>query len=495
MNQYIIDDNNNIYIGLFNVENKFCYYISALQRLHSSKTLNERLISQPPNNYLLKPLASYAKLKSTDEQTLKSIHDEIYNNLNSSIKNLSENLQNGGNPDHVLMCLMLPCISLEYGLEILKPIVKELYINPDRLNHLLYSFGRESDFNLTNSQELNSELKQEYIKMANAFKNTGIANDNSFKFNISTMAIMFKDENNDVSKYAGHAINLILGRNEQNERDIYVIDDSVNISTFKQFIERHRNRIGYFEIKDATDEILKLMSNTRGISIDKRLHRDVINVSNDSSMSGGDSGKVENVKINECTWYPIVEVKREKILGGSSETHEIIGEIGGTVASELPIAQDNEISQIGGSSIENEKVQSAQIGGSEIPKISTSTQIFKQSYINSFKSKFTELFVRKILIVICSLLSIILIILIIKRYSEYKKLKNLTEKNEKLQAKNNMLNEKIKEVVIPTSTVAPISIPTPAPKMQQLSNFTASPFKQLRTSKIDFKNFINYEFY
>ena len=40
-NQYVKDTIGNIYIGLNNHDRKYCWYISALQRLHSSKSLNE----------------------------------------------------------------------------------------------------------------------------------------------------------------------------------------------------------------------------------------------------------------------------------------------------------------------------------------------------------------------------------------------------------------------------------------------------------------------
>ena len=56
-NQYVKDTAGNIYIGLNNHDRKYCWYISALQRLHSSKSLNEQFTSKPKSIYL-EPLYS-----------------------------------------------------------------------------------------------------------------------------------------------------------------------------------------------------------------------------------------------------------------------------------------------------------------------------------------------------------------------------------------------------------------------------------------------------
>ena len=50
-NDYVVDRNGTIYIGLHNYYNSFCYYISSIQCLHSSKKLNTILVDRGLNSF------------------------------------------------------------------------------------------------------------------------------------------------------------------------------------------------------------------------------------------------------------------------------------------------------------------------------------------------------------------------------------------------------------------------------------------------------------
>ena len=350
INQYIIDKDGIVYIGIKNVDNRFCYYISAIQRLHSSKTLNESLQSNKPlgkYEIILKPLKIYSKIRIDNKYHINNIQ-EVYNEMETALmettNNLSEKLQHGGNPDHVLITLFLPAIYNVYGSKTLKSTIEELYINPNRLYFLLYDNSRIHDFELTNDNSLNSELYDGFCNIQKEFKNEPLKPSN-FDFKISTMSIMFKDINGQSSKYNGHAINVIKGKNDEGSDDLYIIDDSVGISPFQIFLERHKDRIGYWEVKDTTDNLLKQIGGYKDISIDKRLHRDVINIvdSNNRSMIGGDSENEENENeninkyteeiVNDCAWCPFVSVKDVK-LKNNQDKQEIYGIIGGGIKDE-----------------------------------------------------------------------------------------------------------------------------------------------------------------
>ena len=352
INQYIIDNNGTVYIGIKNVDNRFCYYISAIQRLHSSPTLTNALqkfqkdIQDSKYRIILKPLEIYSRIKIDKKYNINNIQ-EIYNQLETELitttNNLSEKLQHGGNPDHVLITLFLPTIYNVFGLDVLKSVIHELYINPNRLNFLLYDNSRIHDFELTKDNSLNNELYKGFCELQKALKNEPlkIKNNEQFDFIISTMSIMFKDMYGQQSNYNGHALNIIKGVNDEGKEDLYIIDDSVGISPFQIFLDRHRDRIGYWEIKDATDKLLQQIGGFNGISIDKRLHRDVLNVvneNNQNNLNGGNSEENEKLNkyteeiVNDCSWCPFVSVKDNWEKPGNKQ--EIYGIVGGRINSD-----------------------------------------------------------------------------------------------------------------------------------------------------------------
>lgn len=314
--QSLRDRNQTIYIGLYNTCNSFCYYISAIQRLHSSTTLNQRLLSlelddsqtKTLNDYntqqssiepvsvkpnlldlIISPLFYYSKLTNlnqTNYNQFKETHELIKNKIEELISYFDVSMLNGGNPDDVLVTFLIPVLYLKFNdLSLIKQIIREINFNPSRLAKLLYSYNNRYNFKVLRDNELNNRIESSYKDLVKQLDVNNLYKDYSIQFNISTIAIYLQDVNGNDSKYAGHAINLVYGyfkflgtdfneTNNEFQLDLYVIDDSIMIIPLKTYVQTHIDRIKYFEIQDATDEVLQLIS--KYCEINKRLHRDVI---------------------------------------------------------------------------------------------------------------------------------------------------------------------------------------------------------------------------
>ena len=74
MRSTISDINGTLYCNLYNYENTFCWFLSVLHKLHSSRTLNEILKNSDVDNELLKPLKMYSNL--TRDNYIK-VYDDI----------------------------------------------------------------------------------------------------------------------------------------------------------------------------------------------------------------------------------------------------------------------------------------------------------------------------------------------------------------------------------------------------------------------------------
>ena len=294
--QSLRDRNQTVYIGLYNTCNSFCYYISAIQRLHSSTTLNQRLLgiqldninqTETLNNYntqlnlldlIISPLFYYSKLTNlnqTNYNQFKETHELIKNKIEELIGYFDVSMLNGGNPDDVLVTFLIPVLYLKFNdLSLIKQIIREINFNPSRLAKLLYSYNNRYSFKVLRDNELNHRIESSYKSLVKQLDVNNLYKDYSIQFNISTIAIYLQDVNGNDSKYAGHAINLVYGYFDNESLDLYVIDDSVMIIPLKTYIQTHIDRIKYFEIQDATDEVLQLIS--KYCEVNKRLHRDII---------------------------------------------------------------------------------------------------------------------------------------------------------------------------------------------------------------------------
>lgn len=283
MDAYIKDRNGTVYIGIRNFYNSFCYYISVVQRLHSSRTLGSLLLSESLSSTgeqgtldskILEILKIYAGIT---ESNIKETYDKMLSFENVIKEVINPRLHNGGSPDETMKFLFLPVIFRNFE-QSFTTILEEINFNPIHFSGFSSMF--DSKFVLTNYPEFNNGLKKTYEDMYSCIKKYVF--EGKTPFNITVMSVYFKDEENKRSSYSGHAINIV-----RSLKDIYVIDDDINIRTFNNYIQNARNSILEIEIKDVDDDTLKMIKTSQNLEINKRIYRTVIKPSGTASMSGG----------------------------------------------------------------------------------------------------------------------------------------------------------------------------------------------------------------
>lgn len=278
---YVKDRNGTIYIGIQNFYNSFCYYISTVQRLHSSITLNNLLLKpcEDVPKYALKIIEILKVYAKITEENIEQIYKEMNNFQNVIEKILHQKMKNGGNPDEVLKCLFLPIIFTMYPRDFCN-ILNEIRYNPIHISKSKLMI--DSKFELTNDEKFNNWLKNSYDKMESSLKDFVIKN---YNFNITTMSIMIRDENGNINEHGGHAVNLVRGYD-----GIYIIDDNVNIRDINNYIQNVRNSIKQIELTDIDDETINILKNScSGFDVNKRIYRVIItpNVTQSLNMIGG----------------------------------------------------------------------------------------------------------------------------------------------------------------------------------------------------------------
>lgn len=283
---YIVDCENNIYIGIKNFYNSFCYYITAIQRLHSSKTLKDNL------NLMFKIKNGYNSVKINEIEISKKIFSILitYNKINRlNFKEITEeiikykdevilsmfdeNMKKGGDPQIILSRLFFPIIFHYTTQEIFIDILKELNFSKVHFSDTLYQddefnilTGEYNRYNLTLNKWYNTML--DYL---NDNKNKFSERTFSSSFKVSTLCLFFADVYNrdNASEFAGHAVTIILG----NDNIFYVIDDDVNILPFVEYITLKRSSIHEMEIKDLTELAIDKLKEIDFIKINRRYYR------------------------------------------------------------------------------------------------------------------------------------------------------------------------------------------------------------------------------
>ena len=360
----IIDKNGTIYMGIYNFFVSFCYYISAIQRLHSSRTLKEvlkkglvRLDDRSESkdihnitNEIFKILVDYNKIediiidieKTQKKETpiknnlrgaalkkylikrnkeailggdLNTSLDHIYKEIKSyekTITNLiSERLKHGGDPQEIMVKLFLPIIFHYTDDSTFLEILQELNFSLLHFKNTNYDIN-SFDIIKDNKENYNGKLFNWYKEILKYKDRIGEkVNENTFnnQFCVSTLCIFFKSVyERDYSGNSGHAVSFVLG----NDDKFYVIDDDVNIMLFENYIKMFESRIFEMEIKDLTTDAVQLLSEIDYLNVDHRIYRTVIKFKDRSvkSLTGGETNEINNdgLIINDENENPLIIV-------------------------------------------------------------------------------------------------------------------------------------------------------------------------------------------
>lgn len=286
----LIDADGIKYTVLRNHRQTFCYYITVIHRLHSSKTLNTLMttsfgtITDPMSRKLMDVLRLYATSGDYDE--LKQYNDVLEEVINDEWKK-------GGYPTMLLLSLFVPIIHHYYP-DYLIQILQEIRLERMHFHNTLESI--EYFTNITNSQEYNANLNQWYHKMYESLPDKYVCD----PFKVGIMMMLMKNDGD------GHAVALIKNK----EGKLYVVDDDRYIVELQSYLSQRAHRIKSIEIRDLDSETVSQLSDACAkfseITINPKLYRTIISFP--ANMVGG------NVKTKYIT-IPIIALLIVAIIG------------------------------------------------------------------------------------------------------------------------------------------------------------------------------------
>lgn len=269
MISFIKSINETYHIPLFNTGNSYCFFITVIQRLHSSVNLNRlcyKLINDPDIiNYkqcddifkiMITPLVIYSKLDhqlsiSTDnaEQVCLDIYREIDAFMDwFSIEIVGYAGRHGYPTVYALIYFFMPCIYKMFPNDFMT-IVKELHFYRIDFNNVHH----HSENTILNENK-SFLLKPHHRRIIfNAYTEMISKIPNDYRVSRFVSAIMDVTPSNNNNKI-GHAIILIKCHNSPRDDAFYVIDDHNAVVTLTDYIEKRKQRLYEICIRDI-DEI------------------------------------------------------------------------------------------------------------------------------------------------------------------------------------------------------------------------------------------------
>ena len=303
INSIITDINGTKYIGIHNYKNSYCYYLTAIHRLHGSKTFNDNLDlifknGEKEEIKIFKIFDIYNELQYSQSD---GVREKIYNSMKQYEKIidecLNEKLNNGGDPYDILRFLFFPIIFHYYGEELFQEILVEINFN------LIHLKNTEYNIEIFKRNELNQKLLVYYEKILE-FKNSSKIIQYNKPFCNTTIAVYFNDSyKNGISKSGGHAITMVLGKDNK----LYIIDDDKNIMEINNYFNCFLKNINKLEIKDINDEIKNKLTSIGSIYVDQKIYRTIITPN--VNLTGGEEKKTSEEQnevknnINESQKY------------------------------------------------------------------------------------------------------------------------------------------------------------------------------------------------
>ena len=289
--EYIRTANNTYHVSVYNYENKFCYWVSILQRLHTSTTLNNLVINDSSiddnneniNSLLMLPVKIYASMSimstTTNDETndelitgginaenILKVYTQLKNYFNNFIpKYVHQNAQNGYIPHFLLIYFYCPIIHKLYPQDFVK-IINEIHINK---NDFDVSPTVAVDIITTANPFIINKFHQQAVNQYQEMMKT-MTNIKSISLVPFVSATLEVFPNKDHT--GGHAITLIYGNSnlEPNINTYYIIDDQRTIAKFADYYRDRNERIYEISIRNINDaiaaELNKILHEESGIS-------------------------------------------------------------------------------------------------------------------------------------------------------------------------------------------------------------------------------------
>ena len=281
--QTVTDRDKIVYKPLYNYYSSFCYYISAIHRLHSSPTLN-KLIQEEKHN--LSPIATQLLylLVNYDECASTKPCQEFTNVIR---KVMTSKLKHGGDPQGIITTLFIPLLHQSFPEHTIQ-ILKEINLPLKHFNNNL----DKTDFDYTVDKSFNDSLYDTYQEILKLNCDFGLQ-----KFKIATLSIFFSDIYSRASTNSGHAVTLV----QDEKNDFYVIDDAHVVLPVKTYLSYIKNSIYEMEIRDMDDNSIKHLIEVLGpnYKVDRRIYR--IKIKPVMSMCGGNGKSFNGGKLNFAT--------------------------------------------------------------------------------------------------------------------------------------------------------------------------------------------------
>lgn len=252
---YITSAKGTFHFGIFNRRNVYCFLSAVIQRLHSSPTLTNKLLStyktlddlpnEEPLRSMMRPVFRYAmynpKLNngSAIYEGMRSDYEYLDNNI------VDVNGRNGYVPNYLMVAAYLPLIYSMFPNDIML-IIQELNVTIiDFTNN-----GVEAKSLIMNDnhcffrQPYRQRVYDLYVQMYAIFPEGELP---SSSFAVAVMEVFPNKE-----LTGGHAVTLI----KTDTGEFYVIDDQSRINTLAEYIKQHRDHIYEISIRDIDAETI-----------------------------------------------------------------------------------------------------------------------------------------------------------------------------------------------------------------------------------------------
>jgi hypothetical protein len=233
------------YIPIMNIYNSYCYYISSVQKIMSSKTFRNNISKisslEAPWNEIMSIFDIYSKNGSFKD------YETVLN------KYFAPHMNNGGIPNIVMSQIFLPLL-YHFFTDDFKSMFEEI-----SFKYVYIAKAPKSSFNFFNDDKLNNELYSYFTSMYEYL--TSNINDIHYKHPEMLLASIYLENK------CGHAINVLDSKD-----GVYVFDDDVIVKPLKVYLEELGEKFVRVVISDFDIEFNKLLPRT-GFKHEARIHK------------------------------------------------------------------------------------------------------------------------------------------------------------------------------------------------------------------------------